>query len=158
MSGTRVKLSRRGRAQRLNAASTGQKTRVSISANPLLFGSLALAWALPPPRGREGRRADASLRRGRRYGGGTARATASGHLVRPRHGHPVALSALLLPEPLDRAVLWRVRRIAPRAVRATAGQRSPCGRFGLYGDVRASGPGGGARDHGPGLRGHRGRG
>src|SRR2546425_11734744 len=53
MSGTRVKLSRRGRAQRLNAASTGQKTRVSISANPLLFGSLALAWALRPPRERE---------------------------------------------------------------------------------------------------------
>src|SRR5437867_589175 len=78
----------RCRAQCLNAASTGQKTRVSISANPLIFGSLALAWALRPPREREGRRADASLRRGRRYGGGTARATASGHLVRPWHGHP----------------------------------------------------------------------
>src|SRR6266403_3122068 len=57
MSGTRVKLSRRGRAQRLNAASTGQKTRVSISAKPLLFRSLALAWALRPPREREGGRA-----------------------------------------------------------------------------------------------------
>src|SRR2546426_8721827 len=125
MSGTRVKLSRRGRAQRLNAASTGQKTRVSISAKPLLFGSLALAWALRPPREREGRRAHASLRRGRRYGGGAAPATASRHPLRPPHGHPGAPSALLLPEPLHPAGLWGVRRLAPRAVRATAGQRFP---------------------------------
>src|SRR3989449_9862357 len=98
MSGTRVKLSRRGRAQRLNAASTGQKTRVSISAKPLLFGSLALAWALRPPREREGRRAHASLRRGRRYGGGAARGPAAGAPVRPPAGHTVALGAPLPPD------------------------------------------------------------
>src|SRR3989442_14668706 len=106
MSGTRVKLSRRGRAQRLNAASTGQKTRVSISAKPLLFGSLALAWALRPPREREGRRAHASLRRGRRYGGGAARAPTCRRPARPPPGPPVALSALLLPQTPDPAGLW----------------------------------------------------
>src|SRR2546425_12111051 len=101
MSGTRVKLSRRGRAQRLNAASTGQKTRVSISAKPLLFGSLALAWALRPPREREGRRAHASLRRGRRYGGGAGPAAAAGALRRARHGHAVARDAPPPPPPPD---------------------------------------------------------